>query len=165
MCIKAVCCNRYRPKILVRKHKGNTGVKQDLSQSSNQVHVQSWYIYMMRTSSLWFVDLAAQFLVEGLNKVLLCPRPCVLWLWHFPYILVVFIPFPDFIYTTPISREHSWRVWIPKHDTIICLGDLLSLLVPMDPTVWPNDHREDYKSCAWPLYSFVQTFPKALHSD
>ena len=25
--------------------------------------------------------------------------------------------------------------------------------------------REDYMSCAWPFYSLVQTFPKALHSD
>ena len=32
-------------------------------------------------------------------------------------------------------------------------------------TVWPSDHREDYRSCAWPFYSLVRTFPKALHSD
>ena len=36
---------------------------------------------------------------------------------------------------------------------------------PSTTTVWPSDHREDYRSCAWPLYSPVQTFPKALHSD
>ena len=36
---------------------------------------------------------------------------------------------------------------------------------PSTTTVWPSDHREDYRSCAWPLYSLVQTFPKALHSD
>ena len=29
----------------------------------------------------------------------------------------------------------------------------------------PSDHREDYRSCAWPFYSRVRTFPKALHSD
>ena len=26
-------------------------------------------------------------------------------------------------------------------------------------------HREDDRSCAWPFYSLVQIFPKALHSD
>ena len=36
---------------------------------------------------------------------------------------------------------------------------------PSTMTVWPIDHREDYRSCALPLYSLVQTFSKALHSD
>ena len=36
---------------------------------------------------------------------------------------------------------------------------------PSTTTVWPSDHREDYRSCAWPFYSLVRTFPKALHSD
>ena len=36
---------------------------------------------------------------------------------------------------------------------------------PSTSTVWPIDHREDDRSCAWPLYSLVQIFPKALHSD
>ena len=36
---------------------------------------------------------------------------------------------------------------------------------PSTMTVWPIDHREDYRSCAWPFYSPVQSFPKALHSD
>ena len=31
--------------------------------------------------------------------------------------------------------------------------------------IWPIDRREDYRSCAWPFYSLVQTFPGALHSD
>ena len=36
---------------------------------------------------------------------------------------------------------------------------------PSTTTVWPSDHREDYRSCAWPFYSLVRTFPEALHSD
>ena len=36
---------------------------------------------------------------------------------------------------------------------------------PSTTTVWPSDHREDYRSFAWPFYSLVRTFPKALHSD
>ena len=36
---------------------------------------------------------------------------------------------------------------------------------PSTTTIWPSDHREDYRSCAWPFYSLVRTFPKALHSD
>ena len=36
---------------------------------------------------------------------------------------------------------------------------------PSTTTVWPSDHRGDYRSCAWPFYSLVRTFPKALHSD
>ena len=27
---------------------------------------------------------------------------------------------------------------------------------PSTSSVWPNDHREKYRSCAWPLYSRVQ---------
>ena len=27
-------------------------------------------------------------------------------------------------------------------------------------TVWPSDHREDYRSCAWPFYSLVRPFLK-----
>ena len=29
--------------------------------------------------------------------------------------------------------------------------------------VWPSDHREEDRSCAWSFYSLVQIFPKALH--
>ena len=29
-------------------------------------------------------------------------------------------------------------------------------------TVWPIDHREDYRSCAWHFYSLVQTFPISI---
>ena len=36
---------------------------------------------------------------------------------------------------------------------------------PSTTTVWPSDHREDYRSCAWPFYSLVRTFPKAMPSD
>ena len=36
---------------------------------------------------------------------------------------------------------------------------------PSMTTVWPIDHREDYRSCALPFYSLVHTFHKALHSD
>ena len=36
---------------------------------------------------------------------------------------------------------------------------------PSTTTVWPSDHREDYRSCDWSFCSLVQTFPKALHSD
>ena len=30
-------------------------------------------------------------------------------------------------------------------------------------TVWPIDHREDYESCAWPLYSLVHTYRLGLY--
>ena len=30
---------------------------------------------------------------------------------------------------------------------------------PSTTTVWPSDHQEDYRSCAWPFYSLVRTFP------
>ena len=32
---------------------------------------------------------------------------------------------------------------------------------PATSSVWPSDHREDYRSCAWPFYSLVQIIPKA----
>ena len=35
---------------------------------------------------------------------------------------------------------------------------------PSTSSVWPSDHREDYRSCARPFYSLVQIIPKALHS-
>ena len=36
---------------------------------------------------------------------------------------------------------------------------------PSTSSIWPSDHREDYRSCARPFYSLVQIIPKALHSD
>ena len=36
---------------------------------------------------------------------------------------------------------------------------------PSTSSVWPSDHREDYRSCARSFYSLVQIIPKALHSD
>ena len=36
---------------------------------------------------------------------------------------------------------------------------------PSTSSVWPSDHRENYRSCARPFYSLVQIIPKALHSD
>ena len=36
---------------------------------------------------------------------------------------------------------------------------------PSTSKVWPSDHREDDRSCAWPFFSLVQIFPIALHSD
>ena len=30
---------------------------------------------------------------------------------------------------------------------------------PSTSSVWPSDHREDYRSCAWPFYSLVQIIP------
>ena len=36
---------------------------------------------------------------------------------------------------------------------------------PSTSKVWPSDRQEDDRSCAWPFYSLVQIFPKALHSD
>ena len=31
--------------------------------------------------------------------------------------------------------------------------------MPSTSTIWPRDHREDYRSCAWPFYSLVQIIP------
>ena len=45
---------------------------------------------------------------------------------------------------------------------------LIGLLNSQRPSTLKYDHvyhREDDKSCAWPLYNLVQIFPKALHSD
>ena len=36
---------------------------------------------------------------------------------------------------------------------------------PSTSKVWPSDHREHDRSCAWPFYSLVQIFPKALYFD
>ena len=51
-----------------------------------------------------------------------------------------------------------------KHTEFHLVGFENSLM-PSTTTVWPIDHRENYRSCAWPIYSLVQTFPKALPSD
>ena len=47
----------------------------------------------------------------------------------------------------------------------ISSGSKIVLKTPSTTTVWPIDHRMDYRSCAWSFYSLVQTFPGALHSD
>ena len=31
--------------------------------------------------------------------------------------------------------------------------------------VRPGDHREDDRSCAWPIFSLARIFPRALYSD
>ena len=42
---------------------------------------------------------------------------------------------------------------------------LLNSQTPLTSKVWPIDHREDDRFCAWPFYSLEQIFPEALHSD
>ena len=32
-------------------------------------------------------------------------------------------------------------------------------------TIWPGDHREDERFCAWSFCNLVQTVPEVLHSD
>ena len=51
-----------------------------------------------------------------------------------------------------------------RHSEFLLVG-FENSQTPSTTTVWPSDHREDYRSCAWPFYSLVRTFPKALHSD
>ena len=65
------------------------------------------------------------------------------------------------------------KKWLPReiftkkgqgHTEFLLVG-FENSQTPSTTTVWPSDHREDYRSCAWPFYSLVRTFPKALHSD
>ena len=39
---------------------------------------------------------------------------------------------------------------------------LLVSQTPSTSKIWPGDHREDNRSCAWSFHSLVQIFPKAL---
>ena len=36
---------------------------------------------------------------------------------------------------------------------------------PSTSSVWPSDHRKEYRYCAWSFYSLVQNIPKALYTD
>ena len=39
----------------------------------------------------------------------------------------------------------------------------LKIMKPLRHRVWPGDHREDYRCCAWPFYNLVHIFPEELH--
>ena len=45
------------------------------------------------------------------------------------------------------------------------LVGFLNSKTPSTSKVWPSDHREDERSCAWSVYSLVRIMPWALHSD
>ena len=40
------------------------------------------------------------------------------------------------------------------------LAGLKNSETPSSSSVWPSDHREDYRSCAWPYFSPVRSFLK-----
>ena len=58
----------------------------------------------------------------------------------------------------------STNFWGSKAKRIYLVG-LENSETPSTSSVWPNDDREDYRSCARPFYSLVQIIHKALHSD
>ena len=50
-----------------------------------------------------------------------------------------------------------------RHDLFVCR--VQNRLTPSTSTELPNARREDYRSCALPFYTLVQTLPEALHPD
>ena len=60
--------------------------------------------------------------------MLLCLLPGVLWLWHFQYSVDPH-PVSSLPINTSLWREHSWRVRLAKHETVIPPGHLVSPLV------------------------------------
>ena len=55
-----------------------------------------------------------------------------------------------------------WSSLQTKEDQMrseFCLIGFLNSQTHATSEVWPGDHREDDRSCAWPLYSLVQIIP------
>ena len=77
----------------------------------------------------------------------------------FPRIFVKGNLSPDLLRLSSIQTKEGQR------QTEFHLVGFENSQTPSTTTVWPSDHQEDYRSCAWPFYSLVRTFPKALHSD
>ena len=66
---------------------------------------------------------------------------------------------------TGLLRWSSLQTKEGQRNTEFLLVGFENSQTPSTTTVWPSDHREDYRSCAWPFYSLVQTFPKAYMSS
>ena len=79
------------------------------------------------------------------------------------------IPFQEYFFKRNLSpgvlRRSSLQTKESQRHTEFHLVGFENSQTPSTTTVWPSDHREDYMSCAWPFYSLVRTFPKALNSD
>ena len=102
---------------------------------------------------------------KSLHKAVQGPSTIILWTsveiwWYFvPRIFVKRNLSPSLLRWSSLQTKEGQR-----HTEFHLVG-FENSQTPSTTTVWPSDHREDYRSCAWPLYSPVQTFPKALHSD
>ena len=78
-------------------------------------------------------------------------------------------------YIGRLLKIHSMKVEFLLKETTVLYKVGLSITVSLKKSKLqlylhdlirpPIDHREDYRSCTWPFYSLVRTFPKALHSD
>ena len=51
-----------------------------------------------------------------------------------------------------------------RHSEFHLVG-LENSLTAFTSTVWPSDHEEDDKSCAWSFYNLVQAVLEAFYSD
>ena len=82
-----------------------------------------------------------------------------IWWYFVPRIFVNRNLLPGLLWWSSLQTKEGQR---PTKFLLVGFGNSQT---PSTTTVWPSDHREDYRSCAWPFYSLVRTFPKALHSD
>ena len=67
--------------------------------------------------------------------------------------------------TEGISHPVFYGDLVYKLRRVKCKANFVSSTNAFDVVSMTSDHREDYRSCAWPFYSLVQIFHKALHSD
>ena len=116
-------------------------------------HVAFWFV-------LWLKGFLSQDWVRSLPfslKIIL--RTSVeIWIYFVPRIFVKKNHSPGLLRWSCLQTKEGQR-----HTEFYLVG--LKNSQTSSTTVWPIDHREDYRSCAWPVYSLAHTFPKVLHSD
>ena len=64
--------------------------------------------------------------------------------------------------------EILFQEYVLKDSQSVFYGGLVGIennSTPSTSKVWPSDHREDFRFCAWSFYSPVQIFPRTLQTD
>ena len=113
--------------------------------------------------SVWFL----QYQKTWENLVLYDSIDIVYWFIHssspVPKLCHSYWPFE--LYILMYKLHNCQDLTSVKLNFYKCQNVLVSFYCMNCELLWPRDHREDYRYCAWPIYSFVQIIPKALHSD
>ena len=77
-----------------------------------------------------------------------------IWWYFVPRIFVKRNLSPGLLWWSSLQTKEGQR------HTEFHLVEFENSQTPSTTTVWPSDHRKDYRSCAWPFYSLYEPFLK-----